>query len=174
MMLRIEALGQRHRPLLSSFENQHPSLTEYLRRYAWRHQQKDLLARTFLAVDEVDASERIAGYFTLTTTFVERISASDIESLRRLPRFPIPGVLLARLAVDHRAQGQGVGRYLLRDALGRTIDLTQSGPVTFRLLVTDAIDQAAASFYEHHGFAPLQSTSPRRLVLDLKPLTDSG
>lgn len=170
MTLRIEALERRHKSLLSRFENQHSSLTEYVRRYALRHQEKDLLARTFLAIQQVGAEDRVAGYFTLTTTSVERSSLSAIESLQRLPQFPIPGVLLARLAVDHRVQGQGVGRYLLREALGLTLDLTGIGPVAFRLFVTDAIDEAAARFYEHHGFARLHPSARCRLVLDLKPL----
>lgn len=171
MVLRIEALERHHKPLLSQFENQHPSLTDYVRRYALRHQEKDLLARTFLAIQEADSGNRVAGYFTLTTTSIVRSSVSSIESLQRLPQFPIPGVLLARLAVDHRAQGQGVGRYLLREALGLTIDLMSIGTVAFRLFVTDAIDEAAARFYEHHGFSRLGADAPCRLVLDLKPLT---
>jgi GNAT superfamily N-acetyltransferase len=171
MVLRIEALERRHKPLLSKFENQHPSLVEYLRRYALRHQEKDLLARTFLAVQRDESEGSVAGYFTLTTTSVERSSVSIIESLQRLPQFPIPGVLLARLAVDHRVQGQGVGRYLLREALGLTLDLMSLGTVAFRLLVTDAIDEVAARFYEHHGFVRLAPEAPCRLVLDLGPLT---
>lgn len=171
MPLRIEALERRHKPLLARFENQHPSLTEYVRRYALRHQEKDLLARTFLAVQHDGAEERVAGYFTLTTTSVERRSVSTIESLRRLPQFPIPGILLARLAVDPRVQGQGVGRYLLREALGLSLDLMSLGGFAFRLLVTDAIDEAAARFYEHHGFSRLESEWPCRLVLDLGPFT---
>jgi hypothetical protein len=86
MVLRIEALARRHKPLLSKFENQHPSLTEYVRRYALRHQEKDLLARTFLAIQPSGSDERVAGYFTLTTTSVERRSVSIVESLQRLPQ----------------------------------------------------------------------------------------
>jgi GNAT superfamily N-acetyltransferase len=170
MALRIEALERRHKPLLSQFESQHPSLTEYVRRYALRHQEKDLLARTFLAIQSVGSEERVAGYFTLTTTSVQRNSLGAIESLQRLPQFPIPGVLLARLAVDRRVQGQGIGRYLLREAAGLAIDIMGIGAVAFRLLVTDAIDEAAARFYEHHGFARLSAEAPCRLVLDLGPL----
>jgi hypothetical protein len=82
MVLRMEALERRHKPWLSKFENHHPSLTEYVRRYALRHQEKDLLARTFLAVQGEESEARIAGYFTLTTTSVERSSVGIIESLQ--------------------------------------------------------------------------------------------
>ncbi len=171
MALRIEVLERKHRALLEDFQNQHPSLVEYLQRFALRHAEKDLLARTFLAIDDRDDQERLAGYFTLATAGVERRSVDALESLQRLPRFPIPAVLLARLAVDGRVQGQGLGRYLLEEALGLTLQLAESGPVAFRLFVTDAIDEAAAKFYERFGFTRLADEFPCRMVLDLKPRT---
>lgn len=73
--------------------------------------------------------------------------------------------------VGHGASHRGVGTYLLREALGLTLDLIGLDGVAFRLLVTDAIDEAAARFYEHHGFARLATQAPCRLVLDLGPLT---
>jgi GNAT superfamily N-acetyltransferase len=107
---------------------------------------------------------------------VSRIELSDSEverlaaALDRLPQFPIPAFLLARLAVDDRVQGQGLGRFLLEEALGLTIDLARTGPVAFRLFVTDAIDGAAMHFYERFGLLRLADGYPCRMVLDLKPL----
>ena len=105
MALRIEALGRAHRSLCADFQNQHPSLVEYIKRYALRHAEKDLLARTYLAIDARGSVERLAGYFSLATVSVDRASVTRLPELDRLPRFPIPGVLLARLAVDVRVQG---------------------------------------------------------------------
>jgi GNAT superfamily N-acetyltransferase len=170
MGLRIEPLGRQHRSLLKDFENQHASLTEYLRRYALRHLEKDLLARTYVAIDEGGEGPRLAGYFSLSTTSVERSAAGKVPALDRLPRFPIPGVLLARLAVDQRVQGQGLGRFLFEEALGLTLELARSGPVTFRLFVTDAIDAAAVRFYERFGLERLSDAYPCKMVLDLQPL----
>ncbi len=170
MSLRIEVLGRQHRALLEDFRNQHRSLVDYLRRFALRHAEKDLLARTFLAIEGAAGAERLAGYFTLATASVERSTVDSMESLHRLPGFPIPAVLLARLAVDERVQGQGLGRYLFEEALGLTLQLAHSGPVAFRLFVTDAIDEAAAEFYERFGFTRLAEEFPCRMVLDLKPL----
>ncbi|MGH7125488.1 MAG: GNAT family N-acetyltransferase, partial [Stellaceae bacterium] len=79
-------------------------------------------------------------------------------------------LLLARLAVDERVQGQGLGRYLFDEALGLTLTLARTGPVRFRLLVTDAIDLRAVRFYEHFGLVPITEGSPWRLALDLQPL----
>ena len=170
MALRIEALGRHHRPLLKGFQNQHASLVEYLQRYALRHAEKDLLARTFLALDEVGDERRVAGYFSLATVSVERASLATVPALDRLPRFPVPGVLLARLAVDERAQGQGLGRYLFEEALGLTLQLARTGPVSFRLFVTDAIDANAEKFYTRFGLVRLADEYPCRMVLDLRGL----
>ena len=170
MPLRIEVLGRHRRALLEDFRNQHQSLVDYLRRFALRHAEKDHLARTFLALEGDVGEERLAGYFTLATASVERTAVDLIESLDKLPGFPIPAVLIARLAVDDRVQGQGLGRYLFEEALGLTLQLASSGPVAFRLLVTDAIDEAAAGFYERFGFLRVSDEFPCRMVLDLKPL----
>ena len=88
MPARIEALGPGHRPLLTGFQNQHPSLVEYLQRYALRHARKDLLARTFVAIDDAPTGPRLAGYFSLATVSVERAAAERHPNLTRLPRFP--------------------------------------------------------------------------------------
>src|SRR5882762_2951057 len=101
MAIRLVPLDLSHRALLKSFRNQHPSLVEFLRRFALRHVERDLLSRTWLAIDE----DRIAGYFSLATGSVERAAVAGQESLDRLPRFPVPAILLARLAVDERVQG---------------------------------------------------------------------
>ncbi len=172
--IRIEVLARRHRPLLKQFRNQAPSLVQYLQRFALRHAEKDLLARTYLALDSVGETERIAGYFSLATVSVERSSVEGLEQLARLPRFPIPGVLLARLAVDERAQGQGLGRYLFEEALGLTMQMVLDGPVAFRLFVTDAIDSSAAKFYERFGLQRLSDEYPARMVLDIKPLLEAA
>lgn len=63
MTLRIEALARSHNSLLSKFENQHPSLTEYVRRYALRHQEKDRLAKTFLAIHWVGSEQAAARFY---------------------------------------------------------------------------------------------------------------
>ena len=168
--LRIEVLERKHRPLLKGFRNQEPSLEQYLQRYALRHDRRDLLARTYLAIDTRQDSERIAGYFSLSTVSVERSSVDDLPALSRLPRFPIPGVLLARLAVDRRVQGQGLGRYLFEEALRMTLHLATSGPIIFRLFVTDAVSEDAVTFYRHFGLSRLSPALPARMVIDLKPL----
>jgi len=169
---RIEVLARKHRTLLKNFRNQEASLVEYLRRFALRHAEKDLLSRTYLAIDENRGVDRLAGYFSLCTLSVERRSVGELPALSSLPSFPIPGVLLARLAVDVRVQGQGLGRYLFEEALGLALELAASGPVAFRLFVTDAITEDAVRFYERLGLCRLSNALPARMVLDIKPLLE--
>lgn len=174
MPLRLEPIHRVHRPLLAGFQNHHTSLVDYLKRYALRHTEKDYLARTYLAIDVGAETPRLAGYFSLATVSVERVAVAGLPALDRLPRFPIPGVLLARLAVDTRVQGQGLGRYLFEEALGLTLQLAHAGPVAFRLFFTDALDAAAVRFHEHFGLASLATDFPCRMVLDLRPFLIGG
>jgi len=164
--MHIDRLQSQHRALAAAFENQHPSLEEYLRRFAERHDERDLLSRTWVAIDD----GRWAGYFTLSMASVERASLGGVSTLTSLPKFPVPAMLLARLAVDRRVQQQGLGRFLFEEALGRVLQLLEEGPVGFRLFVADAIDATAAAFYERRGFHAVDAAWPRRMVLDLQPL----
>ena len=77
----------------------------------------------------------------------------------------MPSVILARLAVDNAAQGQGLGETLLVDAFRRTLGL--SGNLCIHVIEVDAIDEQARAFYEKFGFVrltdqPFASTSPSR------------
>ncbi len=75
-------------------------------------------------------------------------------------------LLLARLALDAREQGTGLGADLLRDALIRAIaGARQYGA---RAVVVDAIDEPAAAFYRHHGFLALEGMRLYRRVADLE------
>ncbi len=166
-------LGREHRQALDAFECDAHELVVYLRRWALRHQERDRLGRTWLAITQEDAEPRVAGYLSLAVASVERSLLVGVGELDRLPRFPVPAVLLARLAVDSRVQGQGLGRWLFEEALATTLRLATEGPVGIRLLVTDAKDARAERFYEGRGMVGLGPAGvwPRRMVLDLAQLT---
>lgn len=74
----------------------------------------------------------------------------------------VPAYLLARLGLDRSLRGQGLGAQLLRDAL--EVIVTAAEKAAGRLIVVDAIDETAASFYRHHDFVPVAG-SPHRLVM---------
>lgn len=171
-VLRIEALDRRHRLLFDDFDNQHPALVEYLRRYALPHMQRDRLSRTRVALVAVQGSDRVAGYYSLAASGVERETLPRVGSLSKLPGFPVPAILLARLAVHRAIQGQGVGGQLFSDALAQVEQAASL--VGARLLVTDAKDAAAVAFYERRNLFVLTNGSPCRMALDLRYLDERG
>lgn len=120
------------------------------------------MARTFVAV--APPSRRVAGYYSLAASAVRFEHLPD-PARRRLPRYPVPSVLLARLAVDATAQGQGLGAALLVDA-GRRVR-TAAEQVGVRVLEVHALDEEAAAFYRRHGALPLLD-DPAHLVFDLR------
>ena len=77
-----------------------------------------------------------------------------------MPRYPLPTVLIARLAVDQRYQGQRLGSRLLGEAL--RLAVAASDTVAARLVVVDAIDDQAAAFYRRWGFIDVPE-NPHRL-----------
>ncbi len=111
----------------------------------------------------VDAG-RVAGYFSLTTGSVQRAEAPP-ALVRGLPGYPVGLVLVARLAVDARDQGQGLGALLLAEALRKAVVAGEAAAA--RLVVVDAVDQAAARFYTHHGFVAVPD-HPLRLYRRMK------
>jgi GNAT superfamily N-acetyltransferase len=79
-------------------------------------------------------------------------------------------VLLARLAVDEREHGHGLGAALLRDAMSRTLLVSEE--VAVRVLFVDAKDDEARAFYEHFGFEQAPH-DPLRLMVLLKDVRAS-
>ena len=98
-------------------------------------------------------------YFTLAAHLVARESLTK-RTGRASPNV-IPAILPARLALDRSQQGQGLGAELLWDAISRAVAANRQAAA--RLVVVDAIDERAASFYEHFGFEPIPD-NPTRLV----------
>jgi ribosomal protein S18 acetylase RimI-like enzyme len=79
----------------------------------------------------------------------------------------VPAALIGRLAISTPAQGQGVGKLLLADAIKRT--LAVSDQIAIYTMVVDAINDNAKGFYEQYGFTRLSDDSPR-LYLPLKSI----
>jgi GNAT superfamily N-acetyltransferase len=159
---RLERLDVHHD--VTEFESGNEELDGWLRRHALAAQQMDS-ARTFV----LTRKDRIVGYFSLTMGSVLRADA-PAKVVRGLPAYPVGMVLLARLAVDRREQGRGLGAMLLAEALRKGADAGESAAA--RLIVVDAIDDGAVRFYERHGFI----TAPehqRRLYRRMKDVRAS-
>lgn len=134
-----------------------PTLNVWLAEQALRAQQAGT-ARTFVWVT-AEEPERVWAYFSLAPTEVARVELSRGQSSGyRI----VPGYLLARLAVHADLHGFGYGEQVLVDALSRVVRAADIGGG--RLVVVDALDDAAASFYKHYDFTPVKD-NPHRLLL---------
>jgi len=131
---------------LSAFDCGVESLNDYLRKYAYlNHQNRS--ARTYVAT----RGERVVGYYTLAAGSVRR-EETPRRVAQGLAQYPVPVILLARLAVDKGEQGKGLGRALLKDAILRA--LQASDIVGSRAILTHAKDEKARAFYRKFGFEP--------------------
>ena len=144
-----------------SFASGNAELDAWLRRHALAAQQMDS-ARTFVLV----GNEAIVGYFSLTMGSVLRAGA-PVRFVRGLPTYPVGMVLLARLAVHRQEQGKGIGALLLAEALRKAVASGEAAAA--RLVVVDAVDQAAVRFYERHGFVQAPE-HPLRLYRRMKDI----
>jgi GNAT superfamily N-acetyltransferase len=129
--------------------------------------EKRRLGRTYVAVRS--GEPRVLGYYTLASGSVSFANLPE-KAAKKLPRHPVPVVLLARLAVDQAARGQGLGRLLLVDALRRCLSLANH--LGIHAVEVDAIDDEAKAFYAKYGFVPLQD-QPLHLYLPIATIEDA-
>jgi len=87
-------------------------------------------------------------YYALAAGAVAHADATP--GVRRNMPDPIPVMVLARLAVDQRAQGRQLGGALLQDALRRCQVVAQNAGVP--ALLVHALHDQARAFYAHYGF----------------------
>ena len=121
-------------------------------------------ANTFVLFDE---NESVIGYYSLLMGNISHVEAT--ERVRKgTGRYPIPVIVLARLAVDQKFQGQGIGRALLRDAVIRGVNISKE--VAFRAITTHPLDDEAANFYIKFGFqqSPISSGQLMVLIKDVR------
>jgi GNAT superfamily N-acetyltransferase len=144
-----------------SFDCGEDALNEFLRRYARKSHELGG-AKTFLAIDDAD-NKTILGFYSLSPASIAY--ARTPEAVRHgLARHDVPGFRLARLAVDRRFQGRGLGGQLLL-AAGRRC-LQASSEVGGVVLVIDAKNERAARWYSSYGALPLLD-APLSLLLPL-------
>lgn len=139
------------------------TLDQSLKRIARQHISKGV-SRTFVALDPANTATPapILGYYSLTAAEIDTDKLPK-DVARKLPR-RVPLVLIGGLATSLATRGQGIGALLLVDALRRIVEVSNNVGVT--LILVDAKDQAAASFYQHFGFVRLPDT-PHRLALSV-------
>lgn len=153
---------------LASLDAAHDRTTFYsgsapLDRYLREQVTQDIRRRVSACFVALADGQRIAAYYTLASASV-LLTDLPASMGKKLPRYPtVPTVRMRRLAVDQAYKGLGLGGALLADALARAA----RAEIAAYALMVDAKDGAAAAFYRHHGFIPLQD-SPHTLFLPLE------
>jgi predicted N-acetyltransferase YhbS len=144
---------------VDAFQCGETSLDEWLKRRALLNQTNGA-SRTFVVVDE---NQLVIGYYALAAGAVHHQEAA--RSIRQNMPDPLPIMVLARLAVDMRAQGMQLGAGLLRDAVERSLAVAQNAGV--RALLVHALHECAKEFYMHYGFQA-SPVHPLTLMLRLR------
>lgn len=147
--------------LLSKFDCGAEDLNTYLKRFAKKNDKLGI-GRTYVLLDKT----RALGFYTVSMAQIEFKSLPK-PSQGKLPRYPIPVVRIGRLAVDLSAQGQGLGEFLLMDALTRCLRVSEE--IAVFAVVVDAKNDQAKDFYLKYGFIPLEDQE-LSLFLPLKTI----
>ncbi len=137
-----EPLSAAHQ--LDDFDSGELVLDEWLKRRALANQLSGA-SRTFVVPDQ---NRRVCGYYAMAAGAVAHQQATS--AVRRNMPDPVPVMVLARLAVDLRAQGLKLGAGLLQDAFNRAVVVSHNTGV--RALLVHALHDQAKQFYEHYGF----------------------
>jgi GNAT superfamily N-acetyltransferase len=136
-----------------------------LQKHAWNNQRKSSIGVTYVAVEEI-APRTVIGYFTLAMASVPR-DALPRRAVRGLPPYDLAMLLLARLAVDRRFRGRGLGHALLAEALRIAVGVSEQAGC--RCVIVDAYPSAVA-WYERYGFRPIAGGKGNsvRMYLDIR------
>lgn len=147
------------------FDSGQPALNQFLQRFALTNQKANS-AQTYVSCQE----GAVVGFYSLAVGGVEPENAAP-RVLKGMARHPVPVIMiLARLAVDLKHQGVGLGRALLRDALLRTAQAADIAGI--RALLVHAQDDAARQWYLNWEFEPSETDSFHLFLLlkDLKAI----
>ncbi len=155
----IELLAKHHDR--SGFECGEDALDRYLQTQSTQD-SKRRTTRVFVATVE----NKVVGFYTLSATVLAREGLPE-DVQKKLPKYPIPGILLGRLAVTKSHQNQKLGAHLLVNAMRRAFQASQS--IGVYALVVDAKHDQAKAFYRKFGFIPFKD-HPNRLFLPMETI----
>ncbi len=96
----------------------------------------------------------MAGYYSIAVGEIKREFLP--ENYRRgLPRYPVPAMLVVKLAVEKTMQGRRLGEELLLESLRKALFLSEE--VGIFAVKVDAKNESAKGFYLKYGFIPLEN-----------------
>ena len=160
-MKRIELLNKSHNRDL--FDCGSEALNQYLKTIARQHTEKGI-SRTFVLTDS-EKPKIIVGFLTLSVCEVY-VSKLPPNLAKKYP-LQVPGVKLARLAVDKESQRQGIGEILVFETIKRTYIISEN--VGIIGLFVDAKDELAKTYYQQYGFTSL-ADNPLEMFLPLQTI----
>jgi GNAT superfamily N-acetyltransferase len=149
----IEIRSLREDDNRTSFHSGDADLDHVFQQFAGQNQFRHHLGVTYVAADGRD----MLGFATVAAAQVE-IDELPLVMRRKLPRYPLPVLRLARLAVDQSAQGQGVGLHLLRFVLQLALQMAHDDGCVG--VIVDAKPNAEA-FYVKYGFVAVDAVEGR-------------
>jgi hypothetical protein len=152
----VERLDSNH--VTDGFDCGKPSMNTWLQRHALGNQA----ARSSTTYVRCNGGF-VRAYHSLVVDGVEFKTVPEKIRSGLLGRYPVPVILLARLAVDLRQQGQRIGEFMLVDALRRSLGV--SYVVGVKAVMVDALDDQARRFYERYDFEPSPSVPDRLFLL---------
>lgn len=152
-----EALGKHDR---AAFASGNERIDSYFRQTVTQDVKRGYAA-CYVLVEKTGA--KIAGFYTLSSHTIPLTELAPAMT-RKLPRYPsVPAALIGRLGRDIAFRGQDIGAMLLADAIARLA----ASPIGVHAICTDAIDDAAATFYAAHQFQRFASR-PHSFYLPMK------
>jgi GNAT superfamily N-acetyltransferase len=146
---------------LANFDCGQPALNQFLQRFALNNQKANS-AQTYVCC----LADQVVGFYSLAVGSVEASIAPD-RLIKGLPKHPVPVMILARLAVDVKHQGLGLGSALLKNALLRTAQAADIAGI--RALLVHAKDDNIRNWYLNWEFEA-SVTDPLHLFLLIKDL----
>lgn len=158
-MYKIELLSDYHS--VETFDCGDEAKNRFLARFALQN-SKGGLGRTYVAVRPA-GGETIHGYYTISSSSVK----FDNLPPSRLPKYPIPAILIGKLAVDIRSQHRGLAKVLLQDALKRALAVAEE--VGVFLVEIKAVNDTVRDFYVKRGFREMLD-DPLKLYMSVKTI----
>lgn len=154
---------------VKSFDCGKPDMNVFLSRYADKNKKLGLSATWVLVTQQPQDDTKkalIGAYYTLASTTVSR---EQIPTDKNLPAYPVPVVLLARLAVNRGFQKQGLGEKTLVSALRQSVSLTDKGLPALGVIL-DVLDNDALRFYQQFEVFQPFTDDPMRLFVSMNVL----
>jgi len=158
-----EKLNDQH--TISEFDCGNHDLNQFLKNHAYINQVSGN-STTYVSCHD----DKVAGYYTITLASISHKQAPR-KVAEDQPRYPIPVILLARLAVDSHHQGKGLGKDLLKDAMLRAAMVADIAGC--RAFLVHAKDDQARAWYQQFGLEP-SPTDPLHLMISLKDLIQTS